>query len=284
MKGSREGKRSAAFTILELLVATAVMAVFLLLANEVVTSSLRQWSFANEKMSANLQARLAFDWLSRDLQTLRLREDNSEWLRISPQTVEGSNGLQVTGARLMLFSEPAQPQSDPMDTSSDPARISGPSAVAYSIGWLDPMLKDGPRKQFALLRTAVNARDTFENMGVGNLDTDFWAEGVLGFTTVRPEDVLADHVVGFRVVAEFEDPSTAPATLRRSNPLMVFRYGPDGVVATGTDNYREAKIVALEVTLWILDHKLASRMDSGGNPSILSQAVAFTRRIPILTQ
>ncbi len=270
------------FTILELLVATAVMALFLVLASQVVSSSLSQWGFANDKMSANLQARLAFDWLGRDLQSVCLADDGSEWLRIEPsdsaQTTD-DHGHAMKGSWLMCYTQPAQPHTDPANTTAQ--KISGPVAVSYSLGYLDPMVNNGSRKQFALLRTSVNPRDTFENMGVGNLRTDFWKPGVLGFTTIRPEDILADNVVGFRVVAEFL-PAGATTPLL-SDPAQEFAYGPDGVISANGSTYPGATLTAFEITLWLLDTKSAARMNSGG-ANLADSAASFTKRIPILAR
>lgn len=270
------------FTILELLVATAVMALFLVLASQVVSSSLSQWGFANDKMSANLQARLAFDWLGRDLQSACLADDGSEWLRIEPsdpaQTTD-AHGHAMKGSWLMCYSQPAQPHKDPADPAAP--KISGPVAVSYSLGYLDPMVNSGTRKQFALLRTSVNPRDTFENMGVGNLRTDFWDSGVLGFTTIRPEDIVADNVVGFRVAAEFFPAGAATPLL--SNPAQEFAYGPDGVVTANGSTYPGATLTAFEITLWLLDTKSAARMNSG-SANLADSAAAFTKRIPILAR
>ncbi len=278
------------FTILELLVATAVMALFLVLASQVVSSSLSQWGFANDKMSANLQARLAFDWLGRDLQSVCLADDGSEWLRIEPsdsaQTTD-DHGHVMKGSWLMCYTQPAQPHTDPAIDPPDPTapKISGPIAVSYSLGYLDPMVDNGSRKQFALLRTSVNPRDTFENMGVGNLRTDFWKPGVLGFTTIRKVDILADNVVGFRVVAEFL-PVGAVVPLR-SNPAKEFAYGPDGVISandgTNDGTYPGATLTAFEITIWLLDTKSAARMNAGG-ANLADSAASFTKRIPILAR
>lgn len=284
MTGFTPRLNSRGFTILELLVATAVMALFLVLSSQVVSSSLSQWSFANDKMSANLQARLAFDWLGRDLQSLCTASDESEWLRIIPQDVPDANGHSMKGSKLMCYAQPGQPHKDPADTSASPARISGPVAVCYSLGFLDPMVKNGSRKHFALLRTSVNPRDTFENMAVGNLETDFWAEGVLGFTTIRPEDILADNIVGLRIIAEFIDNSVTPPATRRSRPSESFTYGPGGQIKVGTTAYPDAILTAFEVTLWILDTKSAGRMALPGTPNLADQASVFTKRIPILPQ
>lgn len=284
MTGNTPRLNSRGFTILELLVATAVMALFLVLSSQVVSSSLSQWSFANDKMSANLQARLAFDWFGRDLQSLCTASDESEWLRIIPQDVPDANGHTMKGSKLMCYTQPGQPHKDPASASASASRISGPVAICYSLGFLDPMVKNGARKHFALLRTSVNPRDTFENMAVGNLETDFWAEGVLGFTTIRPEDILADNIVGLRIVAEFTDNSVVPPTIRRSDPSQSFTYGPDGQIKVGATAYPDATLTAFEVTLWILDSKSAARMELSGSPNLADKASSFTKRIPILTQ
>jgi hypothetical protein len=259
----------------------SVTVLLLVLASQVVSSSLSQWSYANERMSSNLQARLAFDWLGRDMQSICTIADESEWLRITPQSVPGMNGHSMTGSKLMCYAQPAQPHKDPATPS---VRISGPAAICYSLGFLDPMVKDGSRKRFALLRTSVNPRDTFENMAVGNLETDFWAEGVLGFTTVRPEDILADNIVGLRVVAEFADTSANPPVVRRSKPSETFTYGHGGQIKVGTTAYPDATLAAFEVTLWVLDGKSAIRMEQSGSPNLADRAVVFTKRIPVLAK
>lgn len=280
-------KTQNGFTLLELLVASAIMAVFLVLASQIVTRSLNHWRLAHEKISANLQARLAFDWIARDLQSLCTANDGSEWLRIEPsdpRLTTDSQGNTAKSSWLMCFTQPGQPHLDPdppLDPDAPPPRISGPIAVSYSLGYLDPMVQGGSRKAFALLRTSVNPRDTFENMGVGNLNTDFWGDGVLGFTRIRPEDILADNVVGFRIVAEFL-PAGASGPLR-SDPKETFTYGPDGAVKVGSTLYPGAVLTGFEITLWLLDSRLVPLVNEGLVQLSDNHSVAFTKRIPLIT-
>jgi prepilin-type N-terminal cleavage/methylation domain-containing protein len=281
MKAVGHIRASRAFSLLELLVATAVMALLLGLASQVVSSGLNQWSFANEKMSANLQARLAFDWMGRDIQSLCLDNDGSEWIRIAPVQVAGAGGQTMKASKFMGYAQPAERLKDPAIAASPP-KISGPIAISYTLGYLDPMVHNGNRKRFAILRTSVNPRDTYENMGVGNLETDFWAEGVLGFTTIRPEDILADNAVGLRVVAEFV-PSDS-STPVRSDPSEVFTCGPDGQIKVGSTVYPDATLTALDISLWILDAKSAARINAGGTANLANGASAFTKRIPVLAR
>ncbi len=280
-----DNKTRSAFTLLELLVACAIMAVFLVLAGQIVSGSLNHWRFAQSKMAANLQARLAFDWLARDLQSLCTANDGSEWLRIEPSdpalTTDGQ-GNTAASSWLMCFTQPGQPHRSPTASSGSSApRISGPVAVSYSLGYLDPMVRGGARKSFALLRTTINPQDTFESMGVGNLNTDFWGDGVLGFTRIRPEDILADNVSGFRIVAEFLPAGTSAPV--RSDPARTFAYGPDGVVKVGSTEYPGAVLTGFEITLWLLDSKFAPLVGSGLLKMSDNHSVAFTKRIPLVT-
>lgn len=273
------GLRRPGFTLVELLVATAVMAIVLVLSVQVVTASLNQWGLANDRMTANMQARLALDWISRDIQTVIVSGDDSEWLRIAPISVTGGSGGTVDGSRLMIFCQPGERPKDPASSSS---RITGPIAVSYMMGYLDPMVSGGSRKNFALLRTAINPRDTFENMAVANLETDFWAAGVLGFTTVRPEDIVAENVVAFQVIAEFVD-ETNDAT-HRSDPAERFSVGPDGVIRSGSQTHPHARLQALEVSLRLLKPKVAARLNGLSGQAwqeAIETSEVFSKRIPI---
>ncbi len=270
-----------AFTLLEVLVAVAVMSLFMLIASQVVSSSLSQWTYANAKMTIGLQARLAFEWIERDLQTIMLSDDEDEWLRIKPISVTGRGGQTVISSRIMCYAQPGEPRQNPVGSSF----ISGPMAVSYAVDYRDPMVMNGARKRFALFRNTVNPRDTFENMGVANLSTEFW-DVIAGSPDQSnrpfvPANIIADNVVGFRVVAEYRNET---GILLRSRPGETFAFGQGGMVSRGSDTPVRADLEAFEVTFWILDAQAADRATAASGTGLLDKAVTFTKRIPLSTR
>ena len=86
-------KRSPSFTLLELLLATAVTTVLAGLSLLVISDGLEQWSRLAGRRAAETTARLALDQLEQDLQGTIFRADGGVWLAVTVQADTKLSGL-----------------------------------------------------------------------------------------------------------------------------------------------------------------------------------------------
>lgn len=87
----RPTKSSRGFTIIELLVAAAVTIVLVTLMISIITSVLATWNTNTGRLTAQNQAKLALDFLARDLQSIVVKNDGGVWLAASIQDDQTSN-------------------------------------------------------------------------------------------------------------------------------------------------------------------------------------------------
>ncbi len=287
----------SAFTLLELLVAMAVLALFVTLAFQITTGALNQWQAVNSKLKLNMQARMVLDWIERDLQTALVRQDGGEWLRIEPYELEAVGTLKFPATKLMLFSQAGERHVDPDNTvtsDEDPATLSGPAAVAYDMAYVDPLTLAPTRPRPGLFRLALDPGYTFLKGFVENtpenLRTDLWDVLPQDIGVIRPEHLLVENVCAFRIRVEFAD---AAGSIRTTAEDDTFSAGANGEIRTGTgggaQTYPGAKVLSVEVTLWLLDMGGTNRLrqiEAGGGEIPLDElleryAHPFTRKISL---
>ena len=86
-------RRSGGFTIIELLVATAITALLVSLMLTVVVNVMSGWSKSSGKLNTGGQARLVLTQLATDLQGAIMRRDGNVWLAATiQQNQDGANG------------------------------------------------------------------------------------------------------------------------------------------------------------------------------------------------
>lgn len=184
MKARKKRTGGKGFTLLELLVATAVTTIvatlLLSISQNVLESQSRMVSGARVERDANF----ALDILGGDLVALAVpRMKGAEALRIQVETVNGA-----PNCRLSLLSN-AQVE--------DPGGLTGSTrAVNYRVGYQDPVVASGAKPSFALYRTVSDVTGTFNNaIGSTNLDADYWASR----PTLDLPSYLVGNVVDFRI-------------------------------------------------------------------------------------
>ena len=75
-------RASAGFTIIELLVAVAITAAMAAMMLAMTTNIMSSWTRASGNLSAQTQARLALDYLQRDLERTIFRQDGNVWFAV----------------------------------------------------------------------------------------------------------------------------------------------------------------------------------------------------------
>jgi type II secretory pathway pseudopilin PulG len=214
-----------AFTVIELLVATAVAIVLAGILIAVTRSALNLWQKSQNRSAANIQAKVALDFIVRDLQSAISRQNQSVFaVDIVAANSLGNNGwlLEHTGpikpdiVNIFTAEDEVAASNDPIGTSrfgrggvwlrflttnliSDGSSIPGggyPAFVSYQInrrsvvGSIEPTNTAPVR--YTLFREVVSPSNTFDG-GYAVTDYD---------TTLRRPDTdeaLCDNVVDFGV-------------------------------------------------------------------------------------
>ena len=190
--------RKNAFTLVEIMVATAVMIVLVGIVIQITSDVLRVWNRSSGKLAANAQARIALELLTQDLETAVFRNNGQQWLRVEAEANVGTPTAGQTVA-LNLFS-PA------LDSPAGPGDI---SAIAYRLAYAPAYSGPNAPDTFALYRDIATPQITFDTlMSTGDsgpqkdLIVGFWAPG----SVIQPENYLAGNIVDFKIFVYGVDP------------------------------------------------------------------------------
>ncbi len=166
-------RHSAGFTLLEVLVSTAIMLVIVLTVVTIASDTLRVYDRAVSDLSTQSEARGALDALENDFSTAIVRSDGRCWMEVAIPGVPGSpaasalyrvgNVPGVDQPIVMLFSSP---QDRPRWTSGGKARrpLRGEvCAVAYRLGHRSPFDSPGDpiQRVYGVFRTVIDPENTF---------------------------------------------------------------------------------------------------------------------------
>lgn len=172
-----------AFTLVELLVASAIMVVLVLVVVKVANDTLSAYDRVVAELSAQTEARAVLDNLERDLNSAVIRPDGRCWMEIIvPGTAAAPAGFTAAAMRapnvgpdlqpVLLFfaSPPDRPRFQPDATSTRDAsgnrinEIRGDvCAIAYRMGLRSPFDSPGDLIQqvYTVQRTVIDAQSTF---------------------------------------------------------------------------------------------------------------------------
>jgi len=123
---SQPARRPATgFTLVEILTATAIMALIVSLVMVILSQVMSAWNHSSDDLTYSTNARAVFDTISQDLQGCILRSDGNQWLSLTTETPPvGSPIPAVADSRLIFFTN------TPLHLSKD---FSSPGAVGKSI-------------------------------------------------------------------------------------------------------------------------------------------------------
>ena len=189
------------FTLLEILTASAITVFMAVVILTLVSHILDTWNSAYGKLSTQAEARLALDFLSRDIEGAIFGNDRELWLAADTERLQNT----ADGLWLRFFTvAPDRPRQD-----SDNNPIEGDiTAVAYWLDYLNPLNPDSDRgRQFGLYRAVVDAERTFTDFLGHYNDTMQRVDNGLNLPRsafLNPENgdahldaYLAGHVVAF---------------------------------------------------------------------------------------
>lgn len=282
-----------AFTLIEVLVASAVMVILVGIVAFIAGRVMESWNRSSGKLSANAEARFVLDVIARDLETAVLQTNGQQWLRVESATLANNapyDSDQSDSVLLKLFAPALDRQSG-----------DGICAIAYRLEY-KPSYDGGP-DTYALYRMVVDPETTLENYlssGYDDPAADATVQGSLGGDGRAPADwsdatitdeanYLAGNIVSFKVflydTASVPDPVNAnPST----NAINADYYAFGGVSSSATptpestDPLLYADIVLTVVTdegMQLLNNIEQNLVSNDPGDVVVKNSKTFVRRV-----
>lgn len=190
-------RRRKGFTLVEILAATGIMVVIILLVLTLTTNVLSSWTRSSGQLQTNFEARVALDLLTSDIESMVIRNRPICWLQVSYHNVGDA-----TESPILFFFAPTleRPRYKRASEGANREDILGDvCAISYRLDYDNPFI-DGagagsePMPVYGLYRSVVDAENTFNHaLSI----TDFVGEDDDGNTTYGATgSTLADYWSG----------------------------------------------------------------------------------------
>jgi len=237
------------FTLVEVLVSSALVAVVMTMLFSVLVGVMNAWEGGTSRLQTNGDARMALDMIARDLQSLVARQTstNQQWLVSYARETDATDAPGLSNTWLTFFA----PSID-----RDPGQQGDIVAISYITGFQDPIAAGTNEyyQLFGLYKTMASTQDTFTDaLGQTNIVNDFWDARIPGGVPPKA-DFLISNVVKFDVAwwVRYDhdgDPTSADVltrvgsdrTVTLSNELRIDNAVIDGAIESA------------EVSITILD-------------------------------
>jgi hypothetical protein len=223
-------QRTAAFTLLELLVAATITLVMAGVMVAISTQTLVLWGKAQDTSTAATQAKIALDLIERDMQSAIARQSGGPWLALdlfdtfasaTPHGWRRASGERIkpegTSSRILRTSAGnkinlAQSRngfsgswlrfiSTKLDSNTSSTSVSGPVAVGYQILRRGYGANPEVEPHYSLYRSEVSQSATFAegySIGTGNYNSASATDGTPGsIYSPTVSRLLATNVVDF---------------------------------------------------------------------------------------
>ena len=233
------------FTLLEVLVSTAIMVIIVLTVVSIASDSLRVYDRAVADLSTQSEARGILDAMENDFSTAVLRSDGRCWMEIiipggtgAPSTVtEVGNIHRIDQPIVMLFSAPQDRPRWSADTTTRRQLRGDVCAVAYRIGQRSPFDMPGEKIQqvYGVYRTIIDPENTFAEALPVILD------GAVSASMKTPWDYWS----GSRKVAEY-----APLTGSAGEKTKTLIDNSLNCWTMDEQNFIGSNVVAVNIVLW----------------------------------
>ena len=249
----------SAFTLVEILVATAITLVLTSLILSLTTNVLTTWNRASGKLLSGSDARLALQLLTQDLETAVLQYDGSQWI-----IAEQDSDVGILPAKnafwLQFFSQVTDRPSYYQNTKTD--AYGDICAVSYRLAYQNPFGNPNGLKVYGLYRTVADPQTTFEDALVyANSENQnfrsFWSMG--DYNKGRAEqEFLVGNVVNFSFIFQYEVTDEEGSIQRylstddQQNPVEFYFGGENSM---GTPQY-------VDITLTILSEEGMQQMQN----------------------
>jgi len=237
-------RHHSAFTLLEVLVATTISMVLIVLLLSAAQGVISNYTRTQSNLARQGDAAFALDQAVQDLEGLVIPNNAAaEALALTPETVEGATNT----AWLTLLSTVTD-----RDTSTNPAFNGATRAVSHRIAFQDPL--GGSQKIYAIYRSVISAKETFDHIvAQTNAQSGYWDSA--SESPVAVENFLAGNVTGLSV--RFLRADTEKWTL----PSDKVRIGRDGAFVNG--HVVKGGFIRAEVGITVLSAQGAQRVQDG---------------------
>lgn len=293
----KQTRRRSAFTLIEIMVATAIMIILVGLVIKVTSDILIVWNRSSGKLSAAAEARLALDLITRDLETAVLRNNGKEWLRVESEAdgnVGGPYDGQTVG--LNLFA-PA------LDFVSDAQNPGSLCAIAYRLSYQVPYANGV--ETYILYRSVFSPEETFDTV-LGQPAQDALTGGPFSVSAVvQDENFLVGNVIEFKVLLYIDEtaqtgsstpvPYNADETSLELDPGFIAYSSATSYPNPDAQITSDTPILYADVTLQVISDegmRLLQRFDDVGafgefdsvDDIVRQHGNIFTRRVNFFVQ
>lgn len=287
------GARRRGFTLIELMVATAIMAILVLAVMTITSHVLGTWSNASGRLGANAEARSALQYLGDDLETLVVRPKKQTWLKVTRGTL-GATGGDAPNISMITATE----YRDRPTTGDDYGNI---CAVNYQLAFQHPITGGttgiAPPPIAGLYRKVLSPETTFDDVLAGAVGNETLHEQIAAHgSTALFENFLSSNVVNLSVDFYAEDLSRdGDGNLINKNGVLPvegdFTY-KDKIYIGDSDTAMAnvGRLVYADIRMTILSDDgakalaVASVTNQDEADIIQNYGIVFTRRVPILSR
>jgi type II secretory pathway pseudopilin PulG len=261
----RSGRQ--AFTLVEVLVSSALTIIVLMMLFAVLLSAMDVWQGGTTRLQTNADARLALDLVVRDLQSMVVRQTqyDQQWLSSVRIPVAGApSGISTTW---LTFFAPS--------LDRDPGQEGDIVALSYAAGLQDPFTASNFVPVYGLYKSMIDTTNTFANaLGKTDILGGFWNIQPPATQPLNRRGVIIPNVVDFKVTWWVRDvvsnagpfPILPTRPLRLGNQLYI-----DNVVRP------TLKIEAADISLTILTDE-GMREARLGNTADLARLQGIIRK------
>ncbi|MEO0795055.1 MAG: prepilin-type N-terminal cleavage/methylation domain-containing protein [Verrucomicrobiota bacterium] len=282
-----------AFTLIEVLAATGIMTVVILVVLTMTTNVVSVWNKSAGKLSSNFEGRVALKSMEADLQSLVLRSRPAvNWLQIQWERPNTGSGPTVPYSFPTIYMV-TRAMDRPQYRSTGETITGRTNTVVYKLAYQNPITGSTnntafPAPMFALYRFVIDAENTFRFVTNSVSNGDFQAAvagthlsttvggsrfvnedgveidiGNLDESVLTRENFLSANVVDFEVTIFFRDNA---GNLQEINPAKTSPNGTTnfliGSTSTGdfalVNNGRpepNARVEFIDVTLSVLSEE-----------------------------
>ena len=242
--------RRSGFTLIEVMVSTAIMVVIILAVVTMASSTFKAYDRAVADLTTQSEARGVLDALENDFQTAVIRPDGRCWMEI---ILPGATGAPVNAPKnvgnlrpedqpmIMLFaSPPDRPRWSPVPSVPRVALKGDVCAVCYRFGQRSPFDNPGdPIQQiYGVYRTIIDAQDTFaEALPV-----------IYSSTTANPKSPWDYWASVSRTVPNYNASSTGGAF--QSRVLVDANAVSPTCWTLDLQNFLGSNVVSMQLVLW----------------------------------
>jgi prepilin-type N-terminal cleavage/methylation domain-containing protein len=249
------------FTLIEMMAASAIMAVSMVLVLQTVGFVLDGFNRSSTKLETSGRAQFAMQQIANDLQCLQFRKtaQNYEFLRAVTNPVAGGPGwMNVSTTNLYML------------TSATDATDGDVAAVGYKINYQNP-IKNGTSqlRSYALYRSQLTSALTFQRAyGLNLADTSIWSGN---YSLNDQDNLLVNDVCSLRIIFYYLDDENklTPFEGTVANPLPL----GTGSVLTLTSgegakygSLTNKEIVCADIELTLLTSQAAQMVNESSAP------------------